>query len=209
MYSHQGPWRQRRPYVKPTFPHGSEPLLSTNRLHDMRARLDDVPLSPNARQAAEAGIARIEQHWAQRKNDQYAASIAKRDEQHATVVQVAKDGREKAKSILDKVRNGRMSAKEARVWVRNVLGEHADLVAMHDAISDSESSLEVMEAMDVADFQADQMDRFPSDRQASPNLGKEVENYISGQMMKAYRDDVVPGGVDARMLVHPDGPQDA
>lgn len=206
MYSHQGP--QGRAFTKPTFPHGVEPLLATNRIHDMRARIDDIPLSPNARKAVEVGIARIEQHWERRKQEAYQASLAKRDDQHATVIQVAIDGREKAKKIRDQVEHGRMSPREARAWVRNVLGDHGQLVEMHEAVAKTESSLEAMEAMDVADYQAEYMDRFPSDRAATQSLGREVADYIHEMSINAMREDVTSGGVDRHMIRHPDGPQD-
>lgn len=160
-------------------------LLNTKKLSDMRGAADSLPLSPNDRRAVDTAIGRVESHWAQRKQEQYNDGLAQRDKAHSEVIEVAKATREAAKEKLDAIKNGRVSAKEAGAWLRDVVGYHQQLTEQHNAVISTEASLAEFESVGVDDFQEQQFNRFPYLQQDAPTLQKTVKEVIADSGARA------------------------
>ncbi|GAA3829051.1 hypothetical protein GCM10022380_54520 [Amycolatopsis tucumanensis] len=181
-------------------------LVNSRRLADMRLFAESAALSPMSRRAVDAAIGRVESQWAQRKQEQYANSLAMRNRQHAEVVEVAKATAQTAKEMLSKVTNGLMSPEEGRAWLRDVFSYHEQLTQQHAAIAEMEPSLAAFEAKSVDDFQDECFQRFPADREKAPTLAQAVDEYVSDAKRRAAV-RAHPGGgdaIDASQLRHPD-----
>lgn len=198
-YSHQMP-TPSQPRSLPPFPLGSEVLMSAKLIHDMRAHIDDVALSPRQRQAVESAISRVEKHWQDRKMADYQAGVERRDRLHGEVVQLADDARAKTKELTSQVEAGLLSPREARSKLRDLLGYHAQMVEQHNAVNEMEPVLAAKEAMPAADYQAECFQRFGSDRQSSRPLGEEVRRYLN----RPGSGGPVPDAPSAADLTHPD-----
>jgi hypothetical protein len=160
-------------------------MLNTKRLDQMRGAADSLPLSPNDRHAVDAAIGRVESHWIQRKQEQYNNGLAQRDKAHGEVLEVVNATRAAAMEKLDEIKNGRVSAKEAGGWLRDVVGYHQQLTEQHNAVISMEPSLAEFEAQSVDDFQVQEFSRFPFLERDAPTLQKAVNEVGTDQRARA------------------------
>jgi hypothetical protein len=157
----------------------------------------------------ESAIARAETHWENRRSEQYNDALQRIQRQHNEVVQVADDGREKIKELTLALEDGLLSPQEARAQVRTFAGYHADLLAQHRGVAESDTTLSEFMQQDIADFAEEQMERFPSVGQNARPLAYYVNQVIGDQQTAHHRQTNPEAGaaVDASMIRHPDGPQ--
>jgi len=139
----------------------NHPGFTSLRLADMRRVFDEVPMSDRDRRIYQSALNKIEAEWQTRHQDAYGTGLNARDDQHDQVIEVAGQFSDLMAEAIDDVRNGRRSPTEVRSWLRDVRNDFQKLTQQHEGIEISEGRLAGFESMDLADFQADQLTRFP------------------------------------------------
>lgn len=148
-------------------------------LREIRDALDSTSLSPAAERAAEkahadAELAELE--LIRTRYDNVTAYISDRSTGLITDAQsVAAD----ADEIWEDVRNGRLSAKDARGQLRDLVAIHSGMRDALDALVEADGRAERLAVADPEDFQEERLRNYPSTRSALPTLAERIAKHIT------------------------------
>lgn len=157
----------------------THPGLTSPRLADMRAVVDEIALSPREQRAVESALADIEKEWQDRKMDAYGQGVAERDRQHHEVIDAAEAFIDAVVERQEDVRNGRRTGREVRAWLRDARADFDKLIEQHRGVMASEARLAEQESQDVADYQHELFRRMPQLVPSSPTLLVRVREILS------------------------------
>lgn len=139
-------------------------------LADMRHVVDTVTMSDREKRLASKAVDQLEAHWLGVKQERYAAALSGRDDEHETVLQVAREFKTRLVEAIEDVRNGRRDPGQVRGWLRDVRSDHASLAGIHRTVEAMENELAALNAKTADEFQEDQFRRFPSGASGAPTL---------------------------------------
>lgn len=101
----------------------------------------------------------------------YDNAVGVRDGLHADVIAEANARRDEVLAAIEAVRTGRLSAKEARSGLRDIIADHDRLTEKHVGIESSEDRLAEFDEMDPEEHQSATLQRFPMlGRASSPDF---------------------------------------
>lgn len=152
---------------------------SARSLREIRYALADTALAPAAERAADKAYAEAEQAELDAIQKRYDSVTGYISERSTGLVADAQTVMADVDEIWDAVRNGRISAKEAR-------GQLRDLVAIHRGMGDALAAL--VEADDRAarladadpeDFQEQRLRDYPTTRTALPTLAERIAKHMT------------------------------
>lgn len=155
----------------------THPGFTSRRLADMRAVLDEEPLTPINRDVVAGAIASVEARWADDQRTSYANGVAMRDELYRSLVDGNTRLRVVGASITAQVRTGRVDAARGRSILRDAMAEHAHLVASLVGLATADTDLAGKEAASADEYQDQQFDRQPMLLAHAPTLNNAIADY--------------------------------
>lgn len=150
-------------------------------IRQMREWLDTAGgVSPAVRRAAETVVARATDDLTAQHRARYDSAVKVRDDQcNALVRRVGNGAVSELKQLVEEVKTGRVSAKEARKKIRAYMDEYQLWTKERDAIAQGEELLEQRAAQTPEEFQEEMMDRFSAVTRATPDMASLVEKQVA------------------------------
>ena len=148
----------------------SHPGFNSPLIADAERALSEVVLSDTDRDRATAALDQLREPWAERHRAAYEAGVSTRDTQYARIDKATELLSDRIDQERDDLKAGRITAAEARAWLRDALNAHRKLAEESAALSTSDERLTEFEAMEPADYQAEQLRTFPTLANGAPTL---------------------------------------
>lgn len=152
------------------------------------------------------GADRDQEALATRHRQAYDNAVGVRDGLHADVIAEANARRDEVLAATEAVRAGRLSAREARSGLRDIIADHDRLMEKHIGIESSEDRLAEFDEMDPEEHQAAQLQRFPMLGRGNPEFaamigepgrGRRPTGHVDRAQLDADQDALIralPGG---------------
>jgi ABC-type transporter Mla subunit MlaD len=170
------------------------------RLADMRTAAEEMEgLSPYARKTLEGAVSAVEAHWSAHLKDASENAGKAIDDAHNSVMSESERLKTEAAQIADQVEAGRMTAKEARAWLRDSINSHTQLLGEHEQLLQRDAELQALTAMSPDEYQEYLFERHPGLQQNAKSLSRAVQEYAEAHppRSKAPRRRVDPHALSA------------
>ena len=152
-----------------THPGFNSPLIA-----EADRALRETVLSDADHDAATDALDKMREPWAERHREAYDAAVSTRDKQYTRIDTVTSALSDRVDEVRADLAAGRITGAEARAWLRDAFNDHRRLVTEAAALSTSDERLTAFEAMDAADYQAEQLRTFPALANGAPTLIKMI-----------------------------------